>query len=246
MKRKRLTRRESREVTRARLIESAEKLFVRKGFDATSVEQIAAEAGFSRGAFYSNFTDKDSIFLSLLNKRHREIRLALDVLFEKIPSVEGRFLAARDWYREQWRQQRWTVLQTELHLRALRNRSVRKKLSALLQQEINGYSDLILRYYREAGLPAPEAPQVLAVSLYAVAHGLGILSLLHSNVECEQDVALAGDLTFGRLIPPPIEGAETRDAIRIKDKIRGSALRRRPGGLFAASPGGTGGGRDAS
>lgn len=43
-------------------------MFVRIGFDAASVERIAGEAGFPRGAFYSNFESKDALFLELLDK----------------------------------------------------------------------------------------------------------------------------------------------------------------------------------
>ena len=45
-------------MTRRRLIEAAERLFVRKGFDEASVEEISETAGYSRGAFYSNFDNK--------------------------------------------------------------------------------------------------------------------------------------------------------------------------------------------
>src|ERR1035441_1726715 len=75
---RRLTRRESRDATRARLIAAAEKIFIRFGFDASSVERIAEAAGFSRGAFYSNFQNKDELFIAVLNKRHLAISSALE------------------------------------------------------------------------------------------------------------------------------------------------------------------------
>ena len=59
--RRRLTREESKEVTRTRLIEAAERLFIRKGFDGASVEEISEAAGYSRGGFYS----KDFIALRM-------------------------------------------------------------------------------------------------------------------------------------------------------------------------------------
>ena len=67
--RKRLTREESKEVTRLRLIEAAERLFIRKGFDDTSVDEISEMAGYSRGAFYSNFENKDQVFLAVIDRR---------------------------------------------------------------------------------------------------------------------------------------------------------------------------------
>ena len=55
MKRKRLTREESKEQTRLRLLDAAQTIFMKKGYVATSVEDIAEAAGYTRGAFYSNF-----------------------------------------------------------------------------------------------------------------------------------------------------------------------------------------------
>jgi AcrR family transcriptional regulator len=66
---KRLTRKEQQAQTRARLLEAAERVFLRRGLQASSVEEIAAEAGFSRGAFYSNFSSKDELFVELLHER---------------------------------------------------------------------------------------------------------------------------------------------------------------------------------
>ena len=56
-------------MTRMRLIEAAETLFIRKGFDDTSVDEISEMAGYSRGAFYSNFDDKEQVFLAVIDRR---------------------------------------------------------------------------------------------------------------------------------------------------------------------------------
>src|SRR5713101_6585627 len=70
MTRKRLSRDDSREQTTQRLLDAAQKLIARKGLDAASVENIAAAAGYSRGAFYSNFKTKDDLFIELLRRDH--------------------------------------------------------------------------------------------------------------------------------------------------------------------------------
>ena len=67
--RKRLTREESKELTRLRLIESAERLFIRRGFDDASVDEISEMAGYSRGAFYSNFDSKEQVFLAVIDRQ---------------------------------------------------------------------------------------------------------------------------------------------------------------------------------
>lgn len=55
----------SRENTRARLMDAAMEVFAEVGMDGASVEAVCERAGFTRGAFYSNFESKDELFLEL-------------------------------------------------------------------------------------------------------------------------------------------------------------------------------------
>jgi AcrR family transcriptional regulator len=206
----RLTRRESQQLTRVKLIESAERVFVRTGFDAASVEQIAEEAGFSRGAFYSNFESKDEIFLELLDKKRIETQDALDSIFRETKDADERFRAARDWYADQCQQRTWTVLKTEFNLRALRKRTLKKRLSVLWQQELEAYSALVAQYISETGLTSTESPHVIALSLLATAQGLGMLSLLSPDSAFERSIAESRKLAFDRLVPSPSAKAPSR------------------------------------
>ena len=69
-----------RENTRARLLEAAAQLFAEVGLEGASVEAICDRAGFTRGAFYSNFESKDELFLEL----------ASSVAEQRLASVRGR------------------------------------------------------------------------------------------------------------------------------------------------------------
>jgi len=66
---KRLNREEKKAQTHEALLDAAARLFAERGFGATAIEQIAEEAGFSRGAFYSNFATKEELFAALLQER---------------------------------------------------------------------------------------------------------------------------------------------------------------------------------
>jgi AcrR family transcriptional regulator len=66
--RRRLTREESKARTRKELLRAANRLFVRNGFVATSLADIAEEAGLTKGAVYSNFESKEDLFLALLHE----------------------------------------------------------------------------------------------------------------------------------------------------------------------------------
>jgi AcrR family transcriptional regulator len=215
---KRLTRRESQQRTRVKLIESAEQVFVRAGFDAASVEQIAEEAGFSRGAFYSNFASKDELFLELLDKKRIETQSVMDGVFREKKDGNARFRAARRWYADQGEQRTWTVLKTEFNLRALRKRALRKRLGALWRQEVEAYSGLLAQYFLEAGLKPAESPRTIAVALMAAAQGLGLLSLIGSDSALESTIAESRKLAFDRLVPSPFDIAPSRKRRDCKEK----------------------------
>ena len=68
-KRQRLTRAERQAQTRQALLDAAARVFVKRGFTGSSVEEISAEAGYTRGAFYSNFSSKNELFIELLHDR---------------------------------------------------------------------------------------------------------------------------------------------------------------------------------
>src|SRR5580692_142570 len=87
--RQRLTRQESRLETRTRLLESAAQLFARGGYEGASVDLIAESAGYSKGAFYSNFENKEAIFLELLDAhKRREIEALAQLLTRDVSGSE--------------------------------------------------------------------------------------------------------------------------------------------------------------
>ena len=69
----RVSRSESQAQTRLRLVATARTLFLTDGYAATSLERVAAEAGFSKGAVYSNFAGKDDRCLAVLDTIHGEV-----------------------------------------------------------------------------------------------------------------------------------------------------------------------------
>jgi AcrR family transcriptional regulator len=198
--RKRLTRGESKEVTRMRLIEAAERLFIRKGFDSASVDEISETAGYSRGAFYSNFDNKDQIFLAVIDRRRPK---ALDDIFQQVSETGKRITAVREWYSNQWRLRDFIALRLEFSRRAMRDRSVRKHLAELRRQELETYAASVGRYLvAKDGAPA-DRPEIVALLLLAVAHGLGTLAM---DTESDGDhmYGEAARLVFDRLTAPEI------------------------------------------
>ena len=65
----RLNRQERKSQTRERLIDAAAQVFARQGFEAASLDEVAAAAGYTKGAVYSNFASKTDLFIALIERR---------------------------------------------------------------------------------------------------------------------------------------------------------------------------------
>jgi len=74
-------RRPTRAVTRARLLEAAAAVFSERGFEAASLDEVATEAGLTKGAIYSSFSSKEQLFFEVIEARWHE-RLAAARLVE--------------------------------------------------------------------------------------------------------------------------------------------------------------------
>jgi AcrR family transcriptional regulator len=67
-----MTRAERKAKTREDLLDAAMRLFCARGFHATSLDLVAAEAGYTKGAVYSNFSSKEDLFFALYERRVQE------------------------------------------------------------------------------------------------------------------------------------------------------------------------------
>ena len=68
----RITRVERKAQTRADLVAAARTVFLLRGFHGASLEEIAHEAGYTKGAVYSNFEDKDALYLAVLDAHYEK------------------------------------------------------------------------------------------------------------------------------------------------------------------------------
>jgi AcrR family transcriptional regulator len=176
-----LTPERRRAMTREHLLRAAEIVFAEHGFHAATLDEIAATAGFSKGAVYSNFKSKDDLFLALLQDRmDRQFAVTTEVLetgphdrADQLPRMRelinsGTFL---------W-DDTWQVLYLEFVLYARRNPEAREKLAAAMQRETEFVQALIGREYSNVGARAKYPPRHLAVLSLALFNGLGMSRLV--------------------------------------------------------------------
>jgi AcrR family transcriptional regulator len=188
MTRKRLSREESRDQTRQRLLDAALKLIAKKGLTGTSVEDIAESAGYTRGAFYSNFGGKSDLFIELLRRDHQQATTELQTLLNDDLPVEQIHARTREMYGQLYRDNECFMNWTEARMMAVRDTKFRAKLAALMAEKRGQITELIAYFYQRVGVAPPVSPEDMAMGFMSLAEGVKLL-MLSSPTEMTADKA---------------------------------------------------------
>jgi AcrR family transcriptional regulator len=202
----RLTRAEKRAETRARLLDAAERVFLRRGLQGSSVEEIAAEAGFTRGAFYSNFKSKDELFVELLHTRIYDhyTELAKETQAQPgTPREQMRWGAERVRDVQKGEQGRWLFrLWLECLTQAARDDEFRKLAATFWSGNRALVAEQSKQAFKKVGRRPPLPTDQLATAMIALDVGLAIQHLVDPDeVSLDLYVPLY-DLLFGEMIEP--------------------------------------------
>ena len=177
MNRKRLSRMDSRDQTRQRLLDAAQKLVSKKGLDATSVEDITDAAGYSRGAFYSNFDTKHMLFIELLRRNHEKATTEFIALMHDEIPIEEIKIGTRRIYSNYCRDQESFMSWTEARMLGTRDAKFRAKLSALMQEKRDQITGFIEYFYERTGAAPPVPPATLAMGFMSLIEGVKLFEL---------------------------------------------------------------------
>ena len=177
MKRTRLTREESRDQTQQRLLDAAQSVIARKGLAATSVEDIAAQAGYTRGAFYSNFGSKNELFIELLRRDHQgtdeemaailDAGLGLEQIEERLLQMYGQLHGDTECFMS------WT----EARMLAARDARFRTRLNALMLEKSERIAGFITAFYQRIGSAPPLPAKEMAMGLMSLVEGVRLFRL---------------------------------------------------------------------
>jgi AcrR family transcriptional regulator len=175
MVRQRLTRAERSAQTRAELMDSARRLFLRRGFHAASLELVAEEAGFTIGAVYSRFGSKADLFLAILDERIDQLVAEVaEVAADAQPvAAHAELLAGRRMALLE-REREWFPLVVEFWSHAARDERLRREFGARHERLVAAYAGLIEADYTRLGLALPLAPEVLARAVVAMGNGVAL------------------------------------------------------------------------
>ncbi|KHK66456.1 MULTISPECIES: TetR/AcrR family transcriptional regulator [Pseudomonas] len=172
MIKKRLGREESQQITRDKLFDTATELMIKKGFHAASVNTISEEAGYSKGAFFSNFSSKSELLLQLTQ---RFKRVEIDRLGNTLAggySAEQLTQGLNAYIDTLKNNTNCAVLDAEMQLIALRDEEFAKHYYDLHEENSEALGKLITIIFNHAGKKPPLAYAALAKTFTALSEGL--------------------------------------------------------------------------
>jgi AcrR family transcriptional regulator len=194
MKRKRRTQSERRQETREGILAAASRVFASNGFQGTSLDAVAEEAGFSRGAVYYNFADKEELFLELLDRRCAERARDIREVFgsgggDLDTTAEQAQLAAREALDAMVGDPEWRALYLEFLAHAARDEGFRRAFAERTNEMRAALDEVVAE---RAALVDEQAlgmsPQQLAVVIDALGVGLWAHNMLHGPRTASPDL----------------------------------------------------------
>ena len=195
----RLTRTDSKARTRAELIAAARWVFVKRGFHAASLEEIAEEAGYTKGAVYSNFHGKDDLFLAVLDEQYSQRTEAYAELMLGAEDMEETFRAIARFMLDAYaREPAWWSLVSDFSTHAARDPELRERLRATRERFIEAMAQLITSVEEQHGFRY----RVLATE---VARGTGAL-MRGMTVEWSIDGSAADGEVFEEMVAAFLRG----------------------------------------
>ena len=114
--------------TQARILDAAEAIFSEQGFEKTQLEEVAARAGYTRGAIYAHYASKEDLFLALMEHRVLTKFTAMRQVIAAEPDVSQRPRLFKHWIAAQITDASWGTLMLEFKLYAMRRPRSREKL----------------------------------------------------------------------------------------------------------------------
>ncbi len=188
-----------KENTRTRLVRASLDVFVEKGIDGATVDDLVTAAGFTRGAFYSNFSTKEEVFSELFASVTEELLGIMRTAVEEAMSLHAEagddrvmvavFEAIRPFGRQ------WYLLYSDAISRSLRDEELRGRLAVQRERLRDEIGDLLMRGITMTGERPLLAPEDLAQLLV----GIFVDLMLREQMDGRDVTELAATTILGTL-----------------------------------------------
>ena len=197
---RRLSRKEKQARTRQSLLRSAAKIFACRGMQQTSIDEVAEDAGYTKGAFYANFKSKEELFLAMLDERFAERLGEIDRALRSDAELEDQARrAGEEFVRAIRTDEEWERLFFEFTAYASRNEDFRQELVTRYRALRERIATLYRERAEELGVEPPVPVEDLALMTFAMANGIAMERLLEPETVSEELYGTMLAVFFGGL-----------------------------------------------
>jgi AcrR family transcriptional regulator len=178
------TRAQRQARTRTELIDAAERLFTAQGFHATFLEAVADEAGYTRGAVYSNFASKEDLFFAVYERRVESFLPELTRALVAAGDIGEALLSvtAAHGRRREREQDGWLAVFLEFWTHVLRHPEHRVRFAAIHKRYLEPIAAALDRWAAEHDVELPLDAHGLTIGVTVMGTGLGLERLTQPAV----------------------------------------------------------------
>jgi len=194
------SREEKKAQTRAKLLDAAAVVFARKGFNGASLDDVAEEAGLTKGAVYSNFAGKSDLIQALIERVNAPMENIANIVYTSQPH-DAQAAEAGEMLMSIFEQERDTYLLLLEHMTYLARNPDAPRASNY-PERVSAMAEFMQAQADAEGLTLPMPAKEFAVALYAIGQGL----LLERLVNPEH----VPDDLFGKVIGLIYAGVEAQ------------------------------------
>jgi AcrR family transcriptional regulator len=210
MPRGQFDRSERKAATRGRLLQAAARVYARRGFAGATLDEVAAEAGFTKGAVYAHFGSKENLLLALLQE-HLVGQIAEQLeLFNRVradrdrPTWERPVAGSDSWMRRLGEDPDPFRLFVELWSYAQRDEQLRARLASGLDALRMTFVRFGAESAADAGVETTDAAhEQFASALIGLILGLGLLKLADPDAVPEQLLGVVSSIFIRALETSP-------------------------------------------
>ena len=178
----RLTRKEKQAETRRCLMHSAAELFARHGLQQASIDELAENAGYTKGAFYANFKNKEELFLAMLDERFAQKIEEIERVIAGEGTEAEKALQAGDNFTEMLRSDpEWQRLFLEFSAYAARDEEFRQELVTRYRWLRERVAAALEARAEEVGLHSSVPPDRVAMMACAIVNGFALDKLIEGD-----------------------------------------------------------------
>jgi AcrR family transcriptional regulator len=176
----RLTREEKKARTRAQLIDAAAAVFARRGYVAASLDEVAEEAGLTKGAVYSNFDNKEDLFQAVIEDRLNEpMKNIAEVIDTSIGTTEEQAMAgARAFVGVVEQEREVFLLALEMNIHVARHPELKAAFVERYREQMAEVADIITEHANSSGDALPLPADQMAIAVQALSQGIALHTLV--------------------------------------------------------------------